>query len=80
MQPGEQLRKNGGDYFTHCADFAVPVGIGRKLDETRAQVEEDPRTRGRVRFAFTERQFWSPPENDVVQLRELDQPHKLSSE
>lgn len=64
MQPGEQRRANADDAFTHAADFAVPVGVGRGLDAMRAQIESDSRTRGRVRLAFTEWQFWSPRPND----------------
>jgi len=37
MQPGEQVTKNASDEFTHRADFAVPVAVGRKLDEMHAQ-------------------------------------------
>ena len=64
MQPGEQKRQSAGDSFTHTADFAVPVGVGRKLDEMRVQFDADPRTRGRVKLAFTEWQFWSPRPED----------------
>lgn len=64
MQPGEQRRQGADDTFTHLADFAVPVGTGRKLDEMRAQLESDARTRGRVKLAFTEWQFWSPRPSD----------------
>lgn len=64
MQPGEQKRPGADDPFTHRADFAVPVGVGRKLDEMRAQFAGDARTRGRVKLAFTEWQFWSPRPED----------------
>jgi len=64
MQPGEQRRPNADNPFTHAADLAVPVGVGRKLDEMRAQLESDPRTRGRAKLAFTEWQFWSPRDSD----------------
>lgn len=64
MQPGEQLRKGADDAFTHRADLAVPVGVGRALDAMHAQFEADPQTRGRVKVAFTEWQFWSPRPED----------------
>lgn len=64
MQPAEQRAQNADDAFTHKADLAVPVGTGRKLDEMYAQLQSDSRTRGRVKLAFTEWQFWSPREQD----------------
>ena len=64
MQPGEQATKNADDAFTHRADFAVPVAVGRKLDEMRAQFNSDPRTKDRTKIAFTEWQFWSPRPQD----------------
>lgn len=64
MQPGEQKRPQADDAFTHRADFAVPVGVGRKLDEMRQRFDQDARTRGRVKLAFTEWQFWSPRPED----------------
>lgn len=64
MQPAEQQARNADDTFTHKADLAVPVGTGRKLDEMHAQLQSDSRTRGRVKLAFTEWQFWSPREQD----------------
>lgn len=64
MQPAEQLRKGADDAFTHRADLAVPVGVGRALDAMHEQIEADPQTRGRVKLAFTEWQFWSPRPED----------------
>lgn len=56
MQPGEQRRPGADDAFTRAADLAVPVGVGRKLDEMREQIE---RGRPGAKLAFTEWQFWS---------------------
>ncbi len=64
MQPAEQRRQAADDAFTHAADFAVPVAVGRKLDEMRAQFDSHQSTRGRVKLAFTEWQFWSPRAQD----------------
>jgi len=60
MHPGEQLKKDADDAFTHRADFAVPVGVGRGLDLMKAQLDQNPATRNRTKIAFTEWQFWSP--------------------
>ncbi len=64
MQPGEQRRRDADNHFTHRADFAVPTGTGRKLDEMRAQIERQASVRGRIKLAFTEWQFWSPRPED----------------
>ena len=64
MQPGQQVRNDPSDAFTHRADLAVPVGVGRALDAMHAQIEADPSTKGRVKLAFTEWQFWSPRPRD----------------
>ena len=54
MQPGEQQRAGVDQAFTHVADLAVPVGVGRRLDQMRGQLAADPRTADRVKLAFTE--------------------------
>lgn len=64
MQPGEQRRAGADKVFTHAADLAVPVGVGRKLDEMHRQLAQDSRTAGRTKLAFTEWQFWSPRAED----------------
>ncbi len=64
MQPGEQLKKDADDAFTHRADFAVPVAVGRGLDLMKAQLNQNPVTRKRTKIAFTEWQFWSPRPED----------------
>lgn len=64
MQPGEQLKKDADDAFTHRSDFAVPVAVGRGLDLMKAQLDENLLTRGRAKLAFTEWQFWSPRAED----------------
>ncbi|MCP9495618.1 MAG: hypothetical protein MSG64_14325 [Pyrinomonadaceae bacterium MAG19_C2-C3] len=64
MQPAEQRRRDADDAFTHASDFAVPVAVGRKLDEMRGQFDSHESTRGRVKLAFTEWQFWSPRPQD----------------
>ena len=64
MQPGEQQRAGADRAFTHAADLAVPVGVGRQLDQMRGQLAADARTAGRVKLAFTEWQFWSPDPDD----------------
>ena len=63
MQPGEQLIENASDEFTHRADFAVPVAVGRKLDELYAQLQQNA-LNSQPALAFTEWQFWSPRPDD----------------
>ncbi|MGI8995971.1 MAG: alpha-L-arabinofuranosidase C-terminal domain-containing protein [Pyrinomonadaceae bacterium] len=63
MQPGEQLTPNPSPEFTHRADFAVPVAVGRKLDEMHAQLQRNS-LNSRPALAFTEWQFWSPRPED----------------
>ncbi|PYU92508.1 MAG: hypothetical protein DMG25_11925 [Acidobacteria bacterium] len=47
-----------------AADFAIPVGVARALEPLKAQIDANPRTRGRVRLAYTEWLF-AAPENSM---------------
>ncbi len=52
---GDQvLKANPSLDFLAQAQLALPVGLERRLRLMRELVDADPRTRGRVRFAFTE--------------------------
>jgi alpha-N-arabinofuranosidase len=48
--------------FVARSALALPVGLERRLREMHAQIEADPRARGRVRLAFTEWLFHGPDE------------------
>ncbi|HZU27258.1 MAG TPA: alpha-L-arabinofuranosidase C-terminal domain-containing protein [Bryobacteraceae bacterium] len=43
-----------------AADLALPVGVGRRVEEFRRQFDSFPDTRGRVRLAWSEWLFRSP--------------------
>jgi alpha-N-arabinofuranosidase len=47
-------------HFLAEAALALPVGLERRLYEIRKQIDGDPRTRGRVKIAFTEWLFHCP--------------------
>ena len=57
MHPGDQQTPSTDDDHTHRADFALPAGTGRKLDEVRATFAAAGSS---ARIAFTEWSFWSP--------------------
>lgn len=57
------LRKDASAAFMAEAAFALPIGLERKLHEMKQQIDADPRTRGRVRIAFTEWLFHGPDES-----------------
>lgn len=63
MQPGEQVQQPADDAHTYRADMAVPVGVGRRLDEMIRQLQGDAAKKATL--AFTEWQFWSPRSNDL---------------
>ena len=45
--------------FIAQADFALPVGLERKLREMHEQIQQDSQARDRVKTAFTEWLFWA---------------------
>lgn len=52
---GTQVRRrDASPEFVAQASFALPVGLERALREMKAQIDADPRARGRVKIAFTE--------------------------
>lgn len=58
---GAQVRRaDPSPEFVARASLALPVGLERKLREMKAQIDDDPRTRGRVKIAFTEWLFHGP--------------------
>lgn len=52
-------RQNSTADFIAQADFALPVGLERKLREMHEQIQENPQARDRVKTAFTEWLFWA---------------------
>src|SRR5215472_2752844 len=52
-------RQNSTADFIAQADFALPVGLERKLREMHEQIQESPQARDRVKTAFTEWLFWA---------------------
>ena len=52
-------RQNPTADFIAQADFALPVGLERKLREMHKQTQENPQARDRVKTAFTEWLFWA---------------------
>lgn len=57
------INKSAGRNFAWRTDFAVLVGVGRALAEVKAQVDETPATRGRVKLAYTEWLFGAPEDS-----------------
>jgi alpha-N-arabinofuranosidase len=54
-----------------AAGFALPVGVGNYLAAALAQIDANPATRDRVRLAFTEWIFLSPPEAKLPNFSNL---------
>jgi alpha-N-arabinofuranosidase len=54
-----------------AAGFALPVGVGNELAAAKAQIDASPATRGRVKLAFTEWLFLSPPAANVANFGNL---------
>ncbi len=62
---GAQVRRQDpSPEFVAQASLALPVGLERRLRQMKAQIDENPRTRDRVKIAFTEWLFHGP--NDRV--------------
>lgn len=58
---GTQVRRRDPSAeFVALASLALPVGLERRLREMKAQIDADPRTRGRIKIAFTEWLFHGP--------------------
>ena len=53
------VKKNPSDDFLAMANFALPVGLERKLRDMYAQIQSTAEARNRVKIAFTEWLFWS---------------------
>src|SRR5207245_5716228 len=52
-------RQNPTADFIAQADFALPVGLERKLREMHDEIQENPQARDRVKTAFTEGLCWA---------------------
>ena len=53
------VREKPSPDFISQADFALPVGLERKLREMSKQIQNNPQARNRVKIAFTEWLFWA---------------------
>lgn len=53
------VREKASLDFISQADFALPVGLERKLREMSKQIQDDPQAHDRVKIAFTEWLFWA---------------------
>jgi alpha-N-arabinofuranosidase len=53
------VRENPSPDFISQADFALPVGLERKLREMTEQIQANPKARDKVKIAFTEWLFWA---------------------
>jgi len=53
------VRVNASPNFIAQADFALPVGLERRLREMHEQIQQNPQARDRVNTAFTEWLFWA---------------------
>ena len=47
-----------------AADFALPEGVARGLENVKAQIDANAAARDRVKIAFTEWLFWAPEGSD----------------
>ncbi|MCC7176023.1 MAG: hypothetical protein IT159_12570 [Bryobacterales bacterium] len=54
VNTGDVVRKDPTPEFIAQAGLALPVGLERQLRAMKAQIDADPRARGRVKVAFTE--------------------------
>jgi alpha-N-arabinofuranosidase len=54
-----------------AAGFALPVGVANELAAAKAQIDASPATRNRVKLAFTEWLFLSPPAANVANFGNL---------
>ena len=54
-----------------ATDLAIPVGVARALEPVKAQIEANPRTRGRVRLAYTEWLFAAPENSEYPRWSNL---------
>jgi len=58
---GAQVRRRDpSPEFVALASLALPLGLERQLRQMKAQIDADPRTRDRVKIAFTEWLFHGP--------------------
>lgn len=55
----KMVRENPSRDFISQADFALPVGLERKLHEMSEQIQNNPEARDKVKIAFTEWLFWA---------------------
>jgi alpha-L-arabinofuranosidase len=58
-------KKAASPDFLTLANFALPVGLERKLHEMHEQIQETGAARDRVKIAFTEWLFWAQGDSPV---------------
>ncbi len=56
--------KQAGRAAAWAADFAIPDGVARGLEQVKAQIDAHPATRDKVKIAYTEWLFWAPEGSD----------------
>src|SRR5437588_4009598 len=57
------VSENPSPDFISQGDYALPVGVARKLREMTEQIQANPQARDKVRIAFTEWLFWAGHDN-----------------
>jgi alpha-N-arabinofuranosidase len=68
----DDLVNKSADHDTRlAAGFALPVGVGNELEAAKAQIDANSDTRGRVKLAFTEWLFLSPPTANLANFGNL---------
>ena len=68
---GEIAKANSGRDFAWTAGLGLPVAVGRALESMRAQINDNPKTRDRVKIAFTEYLFWAEENSENIRFDNL---------
>jgi alpha-N-arabinofuranosidase len=67
----DMINKSADHETRLAAGLAVPVGVGNDLATAKAQIDANAVTRGRVKLAFTEWLFLSPPDAGLPNFTNL---------
>jgi alpha-N-arabinofuranosidase len=68
---GDIVKPHADRNFTYAAGLALPVAVGRALESMKAQIDAHPRTRDRVKIAFTEYLFWARENSEDIRFTNL---------